>query len=275
MDENLPFPVIPRAFDGASREVDAGASFDWLRHGWAMFMGNPGVWVGSSALFVVILIAISNVPYVGLIASHLLLPVFVAGFMQLCRHQADGGEPEIADLFVGFKRNAGPLVIVGVIFTIGLFGIAMLAYQLISQGILAGALTGRVAGLGVFSIGGLMLAGLLVLVLSVPVIMATWFAPPLVFFHDMQPIPAMRASFVAGVKNWLPMTIFSMLIGVAQFLLLVPALVFVAVFGGLLPASMIFVSLFWPLTLFVALVLLLPTLLGTMYASYRDIFVGV
>jgi hypothetical protein len=45
-----------------------------------------------------------------------------------------------------------------------------------------------------------MLAGLLVMVLSVPVIMATWFAPALVFFHDMKPADAMRPALMPGLK---------------------------------------------------------------------------
>jgi uncharacterized membrane protein len=137
---------------------------------------------------------------------------------------------------------------VGVFFAASVFGLAFMAFLLISGGILGGVITGRVAGFGI-TFGGIMLAALLVLVLSVPIIMATWFAPALVFFHDMKPAAAMRASFDAGAKNWLPMVIFGIFLVVALFFAMLP--------------------------LGLGLLLLLPVFSGAVYASYRDIFVGV
>lgn len=180
MNEITVFPMAPAPFTGESREVEPGACFDWLHQGWAMFLANPGVWIGSTVLLLVILLAISIVPFFGQIAAHLLVPLFGAGMVQICRHLSEAKQPEISDLFVGFRHNAGQLVMIGVFFAAGIFGIAFLAFLLVSGGVLGGVVTGRVAGFGV-ALGGVMLAGLIVMVLSVPVIMATWFAPALVF----------------------------------------------------------------------------------------------
>ncbi|MCG2575990.1 hypothetical protein LZ012_03150 [Dechloromonas sp. XY25] len=247
MNETPAFPMAPARFTGESREVDPGACFDWLRQGWAMFLVNPGIWIGTTVLLLVILMAISIVPLFGQIAAHLLVPLFGAGMFRVCRHISDNEEPEIADLFAGFRHQAGQLVMVGVFFAAGVFGIAFMAFLLVSGGVLGGGITGKVAGFGI-ALGGVMLAGLLVLVLSIPVIMATWYAPALVFFHDMKPLDAMKASFAAGAKNWLPMCIFGV------FLL-------VALFFAMLPVGM-------------GLLLLLPVFSGAVYASYRDIFMG-
>lgn len=239
--------MAPARFTGESREVDPGACFDWLRQGWAMFLVNPGIWIGTTVLLLVILMAISIVPLFGQIAAHLLVPLFGAGMFRVCRHISDNQEPEIADLFAGFRHQAGQLVMVGVFFAAGVFGIAFMAFLLVSGGVLGGGITGKVAGFGI-ALGGVMLAGLLVLVLSIPVIMATWFAPALVFFHDMKPLDAMKASFAAGAKNWLPMCIFGVFLVVALFF-------------AMLPVGM-------------GLLLLLPVFSGAVYASYRDIFMG-
>ncbi|MBS1144293.1 MAG: putative transrane protein [Proteobacteria bacterium] len=239
--------MAPAPFSGDSREVDPGACFDWLRQGWAMFMVNPGVWIGSTVLLLIMLMAISIVPLFGQIAAHLLVPLFGAGMFKLCRRIHEGEEPEIADLFAGFRQRAGELVMVGVFFAMGIFGIAFMAFMLVSGGLIGGGITGKVAGFGI-AMGGVMLAGLVVMVLSVPVIMATWFAPVLVFFHKMRPLDAMKASFAAGAKNFLPMAIFG------TFLV-------VALFFAMLPVGM-------------GLLLLLPVASGAVYASYRDIFVG-
>lgn len=240
--------MVPAAFSGESREIDVGAPFEWLKQGWAIFMGNPGIWIGCSVLVMVILLACSIVPLFGQMAANLLLPLFGAGLLQVCRHEADGQEPAIADLFAGFHRQTGPLVMVGVLYAAGIFGIAFLAFLLVTGGIIGGVVTGRVAGLGI-SLGGVMLATLLVMILSVPVIMATWFAPALVYFHDMKPVDAMKASLAAGMKNWLAMSIFGVILVVAGFF-------------AMLPLGMGFL-------------LLLPIFCGAVYASYRDIFEGV
>ena len=213
-----------------------------------MFLANPGVWIGSTILLLVILLAISIVPLFGQIAAHLLVPVFGAGMVQICRQLSEGNEPQISDLFVGFRHNAGQLVMVGVFFAIGIFGIAFVAFMLVSGGILGGVVTGKVAGLGV-ALGGVMLAGLVVMVLSVPVIMAVWFAPALVYFHDMKPAAAMRSSFEAVAKNWLVMLIFGVFLVVSLFFAMLP--------------------------LGLGLLLLLPVYSAAVYASYRDIFLSV
>jgi uncharacterized membrane protein len=247
MNENPVFPMAPAPFDGDSREVDPGACFDWLAQGWATFMAHPGIWLGSSVLVLVMLMAISIVPLFGQVAAHLLLPLFGAGLLQICRTIADEREPQIPELFSGFRSRAGQLVMVGVYFAVGMFGIAFLAFLLISGGVLGGAVTGQVGGFGI-TFGGVMLAGLLVLVLSVPVVMSVWFAPALVYFHGMQPLAAMKASLAAGMKNWLAMMIFGIFLVVAGFFAMLPI--------GL------------------GLLLLLPVFSAAVYASYRDIFPG-
>ena len=246
MTETAQFPVPPAPFTGASREVDLGASFEWLHHGWAMFIAHPGIWIGSAVLFLVLLLAISIVPLFGQIAVNLLLPVFAAGLLQLCRRQSEEQMPEIADLFAGVRHNAGPLVMVGVIYTAGIFGIAFLAFLLVSGGIIGGAVTGRVAGFGI-TLGSVMIAALLVFVLSIPVIMATWFAPALVFFHDMKAGEAMKASFAAGARNWLAMSIFGLFLSVGGFFAMLP--------------------------LGLGMLVFMPIMSGAVYASYRDMFI--
>ncbi len=213
-----------------------------------MFAGNPGAWIGSTVLLLVILLAISIVPVFGQLGANLLLPLFGAGLLQLCRVQSEGGQAEIVDIFIGFRKNAGPLVMVGVIYVAGVFGIAFVAFLLVSGGILGGVITGKVAGVGI-AFGGVMLAALLVMILSIPVIMATWFAPALVFFHHMKPLDAMKASFEAGIKNWLAMSFFGIMLMIMAFFAMLPI--------GL------------------GLLLLVPVFSGAVYASYRDIFEGV
>ena len=89
---------------------------------------------------------------------------------------------------------------------------------------------------------------LLSLALSVPLAMALWFAPALVFFNNMPPIPALKASFSACVKNTLAFVVYGLVAMVLMF--------------------------FAALPVFLGFLVLIPVLSGSAYASYRDIFVA-
>jgi hypothetical protein len=59
-----------------------------------------------------------------------------------------------------------------------------------------GLMMGSPVGAGI-AFGGFLLGAMLWLLLSVPIVMAIWFAPALVLFNNMQPVDALKASFNA------------------------------------------------------------------------------
>src|SRR3569833_373493 len=81
----------------------------------------------------------------------------------------------------------------------------------------------------------------------VPLVMATWFAPALILFGGARPATALGVSLKAVARNWLAMLTNSIALGLLLFLAaLVPLLL------GLLVA--------------------MPVLFGSLYASYQAIF---
>ena len=76
--------------------------------------------------------------------------------------------------------------------------------------------------------------------------MGVWFAPALVFFNDMPPIEAVKASFEACTKNMMPFLVYGLIVLVLSFFAALPMLLGFLVF--------------------------LPVLFGSIHASYRDIF---
>lgn len=239
--------MAPAPFLGRSRRVDAGACFDWLRQGWALFAANPGLWLGSTVLLLLIYLGFSIVPLIGTLAANLLLPVLAAGMFELCRQQSDGRNPRLGDLFIGFQQNSGGLVLVGVIYTLAMLAVTLVVGVLVGGGLASGVVLGRVVGLGVF-LGSLMLGMLLGMVLIVPVLMAVVFAPALVFFQSMAPVAAMKASFAACADNWLAFLVYGVILLVLAF--------------------------FAALPLGLGFLLLVPVTAGALYAAYRDIFPG-
>ena len=241
------FPIPAPAFNGNSRVVPPGNAFDWLQQGWALFAANPGLWIGLTIVLLVIVLGVQIVPLVGTLAAHLLMPVLGAGLLLVCRKIDEGESVQIDDLFAGFKQNAGPLVMVGVLYMVAMFAIVVIVVVVGGGSVAGGLLSAQPEGLGVI-FGGLMLSLLLSLALSVPVVMAVWFAPALVFFNHMQPVEALKASFEACMKNVLAFLVYGLI-------------VLVLAFFAALPVGLGFL-------------VLIPVLAGSVYAAYRDVFVA-
>ena len=242
-----PFPLAAPPYHGNSRAVAAGNAFDWLKQGWALFVVNPGVWIAITVVLLVLLLGLNVVPLVGTLAANLLTPLLGAGLLRACEKAADGQAPELGDLFAGFKQNTSNLVMVGVLYMAAMLGVALIVLTLGGGSVAGGLMMGRPAGIGL-AFGGVMLAMLLSLALSVPLMMALWFAPALVFFNNMTPLPALKASFNACLKNTLAFLVYGLI-------------VLVLLFFAALPVGL-------------GLLVLVPVLAGSIYASYRDVFVA-
>lgn len=241
------FPIPAPAFTGDSRSVSAGNAFEWLRRGWLTFMLNPGVWIAMTIVVFVIYFGLSIVPLLGQLAANLLTPLLVAGLLAACRKAENGQTLEIPDLFAGFKTNSGELAVLGLLYMAGMLVIVAFVALLGGGSVAGGMMLGRPAGFGI-AFGGMMLALLLSALLSIPLVMAMWFAPALVLFNNMQPVPALKASFNACLKNLLPFLIYGVITLVLSF--------------------------FAALPLGLGFLVLAPVLAGSLHASYRDIFIA-
>ncbi len=242
------FPIQAPAFNGESRVVEAGSPFEWFRQGWGMFVANPGLWIAMTVILLVMFFGLQIVPLIGTLAANLLMPVLAAGMLQACRQLSAGETPEISTLFVGFRQNTSNLVLLGVLYMAAMLLIVAFGAVLGGGSVAGGLMMGRPIGLG-FAFGGFMLAMLVSLVLSVPLLMAIWFAPALVFFNNMAPVDALKASFNACLKNLLAFLVYGLMVMVFMFFAALPV--------GL------------------GFLVLIPVAAGSVYAAYRDIFVAL
>lgn len=241
------FPIPAPAFNGRSQTVEAGNAFEWIRQGWGIFVAHPGQWVALTVVLLVVFLGLNIVPLVGSLAAHLLTPVLGAGMLQASRKAANGETPEMLDLFAGFKHNSSPLLLLGVFYMGGMLLILAISFVLGGGSVAGGLMTTHPAGLGL-AFGGLLFAMLLSLLLTVPLFMALWFAPALVFFNNMPPVAALKASFNACLKNTLAFIVYGLVAMVLMF--------------------------FAALPIFLGFLVLIPVLSGSIFVSYRDIFVA-
>jgi uncharacterized membrane protein/ribosomal protein L32 len=229
------------------------------RHGWAWVTGgfrhfrqNPFAWIVAMVVWMVLSVIITLIPFIGSIAISILSPVITAGFMIGADAQDQGRDFEVGHLFAGFSRNPGQLLLVGLFYFAGLIVIGLLMGVLIA---------GAIASLGDLAVAGepdpaalaalmgsptILVAMLLGVALSIPLFMAYWFAPTLVALEGLSALTAMKLSFSGCMKNMLSFLLYGLIVLLLLFLAVLP-------FG-------------------LGLLIALPTLLASIYVSYKDIY---
>ncbi len=248
-------PVQPGVQPPASpRSVPVGHGASWWAEAWRLFVPSIGVWLLIAVLLFVLSLVLAFIPVVGQLASQVLFPVFMGGLMLGCR-AIDRGEPlTVNHLFAGFSERAGPLVVVGLLYTglaiaitlavagvlIVFFGAAIFAQLFrLADPFAASALFGS-------ALMVIMVGALLFMLLFLPLMMAVWFAPALIVLRGLDPWPAMKMSFTGSLQNVLPFLVYG-LIGIV-----------------LAMVASIPLALGW--------LVLGPVSIASIYTSYCDIF---
>jgi uncharacterized membrane protein len=232
------------AYVEGGRTVASSRGWAWIREGYGYFRRQTGMWVVLTFIFFALLVGLQLVPVLGGLAFSLLMPVFVGGLMTGCQTVERGGELELAHLFAGFRRRLVQLALIAVIG--GVLGlIAMLPLFAVSgMGFLAMP-TGSPTAMVAFGLGSLV-AGLVSLALLIPINMAVLFAPALVMLQNQSALRAIAQSFRGCLKN------------------IVPFLIYGAILFALAIVASIPAGLGW--------LVLLPVVICSVYAAYRDIF---
>lgn len=227
------------------RDVRSSRGPAWLVGGWGHVKRAPVVWMGLSAGWMLITLALVLVPLVGGVAANLLQPVFFASFAITARKQLAGEAPEMGDLFLGFRRPLRPLLNLGAILLVAEIGIFFLMSLLGLPGAGEGEEIATIADYVKLLQGRewILLVGL---ALTAIVKGALWFAPAILAFHDLSTAHAVRWSVYAALSNLGAMLAY----GVAL------TVVFIA---GALP---------WGL----GLILAIPVMVASTYTGFAEVF---
>ena len=230
------------------RGVPVSHAWSWIAEGWTLFRAEPGLWIGIIVVFVVILFGMAVLPIIGPVAQNLLMPVFMGGIVLGCRAIDDGSGLQFNHLFAGFKDRFGTLVAVGALYLAGFVAVLVIVMLITGAGVFAlftaGATQEDIMASG--AAWGLLLAVLIAMALSLPLVMAVWFAAPLVVFHDLGAVEAMKASFMGCLRNILTFIVY----GIIGF----------------------FLSILATIPLGLGWLVLGPVLAASVYSAYRDIY---
>ena len=253
--DNSEFPLT----EPKRHPIDNG--WQWIADAFALLFRGYWVWLLMGIVSFVIMMVAQFVPLVGWLASYFLWPIFVAGVMWACVQLERTGRVEFEHLFAGFSREASSLMVMGAIYlgftivTMVISGVVILLVMgmaggfelfelLLSEDVVALEESFRSADILLMFV----LFGLMILALTLPLLMALWFAPALTIIHGMPPFEAMKQSFLGCLKNILPFLWYSV-IGL-----------------GLTAVACI--------PIFLGLLVVLPMFALSQYTSYKAVFTG-
>lgn len=231
-------------------QVHGKQGLQWILSGFYLFRKAPLAWVFVCFTLMLIAMAMSFIPLLGKFVFTLISPAFLAGIMLGCKDMEQGKPIELKHLFIAFKTNPAPLITIGGIYLIGqilIIGLVMLiGGSQMTDMLLYEKRVDESELMGVMS--SMLTSSLIALTLSIPLMMASWFSPLLVIFHNVPPVAAMQRSFFACLKNFIPFQLYGVTLIVLTVLSLIP-------YG-------------------LGLVILIPTIFTSIYVSYKDIFLA-
>lgn len=238
--------------------VAASRGWRWIVEGFALFMKSPAMWMALTFLLGLLWLASMIVPLLGPLLFNLFSPALFAGLMIGCRALESGGELKVGHMFAGFRDQLAPLVTVGGVYLVGTIVVVGIVLMMAGGSMLPAVMSKPGADIEALraALRGMALALAVGAAVYLPLIMLVWFAPLLVVFDGMAPVPAMKLSFAACLRNTVPFTVYGLAIMGLWFVLSLPAAMGPA--GALLVIALLVASI--------------PVLVCSIYLSYKDVF---
>lgn len=242
-----------------ARRLPARHGALWLLAGLRLFRANPPMLSALALGYLVFAVAINLLPYIGPFLLPLILPLLTLMVANGCRAIERGGSRPAGDLMAGLRERRDALLRLGGLQLAGSLLLLASAYAFnIDSGVLGDGEPDPQAMAWMFA---------RLLALSLPLLVAFWFAPLLVGWDNTSALKSVFFSLVAVLRNWRAFLCYLLVIAIAGIAL--PGLLI-----GL--AALLSEALAQGVALALRMMLifvLAPALIAGAYISYRDIFV--
>jgi len=262
----------------APQKLPLKNGLSWLTNGFKLFRRNPFTWSFSVFIYFLISAIVGLIPLLGAIATNIFNPVFLAGFMLGAKEQAEGGKYRIGHIFAGISNNTGQLVLFGLLYIIvalaifalmAIAGVSVFAFYAMKSGTINLSDPAIFASLANISPLIMILFVLVVMLITIPIMMAYYFGPALISINQASVFYAAQMSFRACLINFFPFLLYGLAcLGVfAGIAIVVGGVAFLV--GMLFETMGIFVGI---IGMFVVMFATMPIFLASTYVAYKDIF---
>ncbi len=236
-----------------ARIVSVARGAYWLADGWRFFRAAPLGWMALVFGYLLFMMLAWSIPLAGVAAAAVFTPSFSVSFMAVARAASRGAPIGPALLVEGFRLGLRAQLALGLVYLAclgAIFGVISL---------LPGELPGVEAQRSEEPLAGLAWLG----ALYVPVMMMFWFAPALAAWHSTGAAKALFASFLAFLINWRAFLAYGAVTAAMIFALTALVVLLARLISPEIPPASLALPMF---------IAVFPTLSGSYYASYRDIF---
>jgi uncharacterized membrane protein len=217
-------------------------------------MRNPLMSITLALICALFMFTALRMPGLGPLLAVLLAPVVMAGYMRVCRALEEDEAVELTHLFEGFRKHTAHLAALGGFLMLGMLLASMVMVMVGGDALrtllesVNSANDPQLVMNAMTAAGSNVAFSLLVGFFLVCVLMLAFqYAPMLVFFNDLRPLDAMRASLSGSLRNLIPYVVYNVILQL------------IAVVLSILPYN-------------IGLIVLLPLGLTSLYVSYRNIF---
>ncbi|HEY6898692.1 MAG TPA: BPSS1780 family membrane protein [Rhodocyclaceae bacterium] len=239
--------------------LPARQGVQWLVSGIYLFRSNPLLLTSLTVLYLLAVLLMASVPYLGMALASLARPVLTLVVANGCRAIDHRRSRPLAKgaLLNGVEANQTQLIRLG--------GLYLLGSLLVL--ILNALLAGGDVDMRRMSQQEMTLALMKMMALAMIVELPFWFTPLLVGWGGVSAGKSLFFSLIAVQRNWRPFAAYGLTLGAGVALLASLVLGISELFGSNILAGILFLLL----GLFMSFVLT-PVLMASVYLGYRDVF---
>ena len=234
--------------------VPARTGIEWVKLGIRTFIKQPLALAGLFFLYMTAVLAVAQVPVIGVIVGGMLVPAATLGLMAATEEAVKGRFPMPSVLLSAFRagrQRVRAMLLLGVIYALGSFLVTSLASLLAGE---------RPVGDGEIDV-----AALLALTMHTPLFLMFWHAPALVHWHGVTPAKSLFFSLVACLRNFGAFFIY----GLGWLAVFLGVGIAFALLGGLIGGQTLARAVMMPVALLMA-----AMFSTSIYFTFRDSFVA-
>ncbi len=259
-------------FEGPLK-VSASNGIAWVGGAIGLFLKSPFMWMLAMLVYMIVNL-IQIIPLIGPIIVLFLNPILIGGFMHGARDlDMDDTPLSPGCVFKGFSNNGTQLFLLGLL----LFGFFLIlgfslgiGFAVFGKDFINFANPGAMSSMPDIKI--FILIGLLIMLFCFPIMMCYWFAPALITLNNKPVFEAIKLSFSASIKNFVPFIVFSLVFIAIYAVFIIIVIAILAAATTLLGKSSGIAIALSVIVMVVFIFSFFPIAVLTMYTSYKNIF---